>query len=467
VKTAVILSAGLGTRLRPLTETCPKPMIPVAGVPLLERTVRHLAAHGFTRICVNLHHLPQVVREAFGDGSALGVRMFYSEEPELLGTAGALNAFRAQLRDPFLVWYGDVLSEFDLTAMKEFHASKRGMATVGLYHVDNPTQCGLVDMDRSGRITRFVEKPPVAFTDLANAGVYICEPEVLGFIPPRGFCDFGADVFPAMLEAGAPLHGYAIEAPLIDIGSPEKLARANALLAHEPDPAPACLARQEFDSAAFGLDFYRVTRNDFQALARQLARLRDGGKPFMADAKLPAQDVEGAKALLRLGFAKVCTQVTFSRDLSGVAAVASGEPVGPAALPDAELDAHATNFPFSRFGLDPQVSLEERVRHQRMWVVNTMRSGEVLKFMEPGGFVSFRRRGETVAIDLVSVLPQARGRGSLLLGRLTGWAAGQGVKNIEVTTEAENLTACLFYQKNGFRLAGAAIAFHMRRGAEQ
>jgi len=229
VKTAVILSAGLGTRLRPLTDTCPKPMVPVAGVPLLERTVRHLAAHGVTDICINLHHLPEVVLTHFGDGEAFGARLHFTVENELLGTAGALNAFRQYLTGPFLVWYGDVLSEFDVTAFTRYHAEKGGLATVGLYRVDNPTQCGLVDLDDASRITRFVEKPPVAFTDLANAGVYACEPQVLDFIPPAGFSDFGKDVFPAMLAAGAPMYGYAIGDCLIDIGSPEKLARADAL----------------------------------------------------------------------------------------------------------------------------------------------------------------------------------------------------------------------------------------------
>jgi len=231
VKTAAVLCAGLGTRLRPLTDTCPKPMVPVAGVPVLERTVRHLAAHGFTDVCVNLHHLPHVVRAHFGDGSALGVRLHFSDEPELLGTAGALNAFREHLSGPFLVWYGDVLSAFDVPAMLRAHAAAGALVTVGLYRVDNPTQCGLVDLDRAGRITRFVEKPPVAFTDLANAGVYACAPRTLDFIPSSGFSDFGKDVFPAMLAAGAVLHGHAIGEPLIDIGSPDKLARANALYA--------------------------------------------------------------------------------------------------------------------------------------------------------------------------------------------------------------------------------------------
>jgi len=229
VKWVVVLSAGLGTRLRPLTDTCPKPMVPVAGVPLLERTVRHLAAHGVSDICVNLHHLPQVVRDHFGEGSAFGARLHFSLEEELLGTAGALNAFRGFLCEPFLVWYGDVLSEFDVSAFIRHHQAKGAQATVGLYRVDNPTQCGLVDMDETGRITRFVEKPPVAFTDLANAGVYACEPGVLDFVPRSGFSDFGRDVFPAMLAARAPLYGYPIEECLIDIGSHEKLARAEAV----------------------------------------------------------------------------------------------------------------------------------------------------------------------------------------------------------------------------------------------
>jgi len=230
VKTAVVLSAGLGTRLRPLTDTCPKPMVPVAGVPLLERTVRHLVRHGVMDICINLHHLPQVVFDHFGDGAAFGASLHFSVEKELLGTSGALNAFRKYLNEPFLIWYGDVLSEFDVTAFYSYHTQKAGLATVGLYRVDNPTQCGLVDMDKLGRITRFVEKPPVAFTDLANAGVYACEPGVMDFVPDAGFSDFGKDVFPAMLEAGAALYGYPIEECLIDIGSPEKLAKADDLL---------------------------------------------------------------------------------------------------------------------------------------------------------------------------------------------------------------------------------------------
>lgn len=202
-------------------------MVPVAGVPLLERTVRHLAAHGVTDVAVNLHHLPQAVLDHFGDGSRFGVRLHVNIERELLGTAGALNAFRHLLREPFVVWYGDVFSTVDVGAMAAFFARTGGLGAVGLYRVDNPTQCGLVDLDPTGRILRFVEKPPVAFTDLANAGVYILAPEVLEAIPGAGFSDFGHDVFPALLHAGKALYGYQISQYLIDIGSHEKLAQAD------------------------------------------------------------------------------------------------------------------------------------------------------------------------------------------------------------------------------------------------
>jgi GNAT superfamily N-acetyltransferase len=222
-----------------------------------------------------------------------------------------------------------------------------------------------------------------------------------------------------------------------------------------------CLTRQDFDSEAFGLDYYRVTQFDYVALSGELASLPT---PFMADAKLPAQDIDGSKQLQKIGFCKVCVQPTFVADLSGMSGTAAGEPQGAVELHQPELDAHAANFPFNRFGLDPQITEDERVEHQRRWISNSMASDKILKFMEQGAFVSFKLRESEVVIDLVSALPSARGRGSLLLGRLKTWAAFKGYTRIEVTTESENVPACLFYEKNGFRLAGAAVAFHMRRG---
>lgn len=220
-----------------------------------------------------------------------------------------------------------------------------------------------------------------------------------------------------------------------------------------------CLARQDFDSQAFGLDYYRVVRFEYPALARELASLRGA---FMADAKLPARDIGGAKALMGLGFRKVCVQPTYALDLSGAAGVAAGEPSEQAELLPEELDAHAANFPFSRFGLDHLVADAQRIAHQRKWIGNSMSSRGVLKFLEPGAFVSFKVRDDAAVIDLISVLPSARGRGSLLLGRLRAWAASKGLARVAVTTESENVPACLFYQKNDYRLEGAAVAFHLR-----
>lgn len=223
---ALILSAGLGTRLKPLTDTMPKPMVPLAGKPLLEHLVRLCARFGVCDIAVNLHYLPRVVTDHFGDGGAFGVRLRYGLETELLGTAGAVNSFRDFFREPFFVIYGDVLFEVDLEAVAAAHAASGATATVGLYRVDNPTECGLVDCDGAGRIRRFVEKPPVAFTDLANAGLYVMAPKVLDYIPDSGFCDFGHDVFPAMLAAGEPLYGHVLDGYVMDIGSPQKYEKA-------------------------------------------------------------------------------------------------------------------------------------------------------------------------------------------------------------------------------------------------
>lgn len=228
---ALILAAGLGTRLRPLTDVMPKPMVPLAGRPLLEHLVRLCARFGVCDLAVNLHYLPHVVMDHFGDGGTFGVRLLYGLEAELLGTAGAVNNFREFFSEPFLVLYGDVYLDVDLAAFAAAHEASGATATVGLYRVDNPTECGLVERDATGHITRFVEKPPVAFTDLANAGVYAMSPKVLDVIPETGVCDFGRDVFPALLAAGEPLYGHVLDGYVMDIGSPQKYERAKAHVA--------------------------------------------------------------------------------------------------------------------------------------------------------------------------------------------------------------------------------------------
>ncbi len=225
---AMILAAGEGTRLRPLTLERPKSMLPIAGKPLLEHIIDLLKYHGIGEIAINLSYKPQAVIDHFGDGRRFGVEITYSLENPLLGTAGAVKKLQPYFDDTFVVVYGDLLTDLDLTSLAEYHRARGGLVTVALYRVENPSACGLVDLNRSGRILRFVEKPPPeeVFTDLANAGVYVVEPEVIDHIPPNTFYDFGQDLFPLLLARGVPVYGYPIEDYLIDIGTLEKYERA-------------------------------------------------------------------------------------------------------------------------------------------------------------------------------------------------------------------------------------------------
>lgn len=237
---ALILAAGHGTRLGSLTANVPKPMLPVQGKPLLHHTVRWLRLHGVTEIAINLHHAPQVITSYFGDGSAFGVHITYSFEPLLLGTAGAARKLDGFLDERFVVVYGDVFTNVDLGALEAFHLAQivgtsggdGSAVSLSLYRVLNPTEVGLVDVDASGRIQRFVEKPPAdqVFTDLANAGILLCEPKTLAWVPPGRAYDFSRDLFPEMLRKSLPLFGRPLTPHeyVIDIGVPDAYARAQA-----------------------------------------------------------------------------------------------------------------------------------------------------------------------------------------------------------------------------------------------
>jgi NDP-sugar pyrophosphorylase family protein len=228
---AIILAAGAGTRLRPLTDTCPKPMLPIAGRPLLARTLDWLSAAGVAEAALNLHHLPEVVRDGLGDGHAWGMALCYSYEPELLGTAGAVRAiaerFPGWVDQTFLVIYGDMLLDIDLAGLAAFHRASGALLTMALKRTATPRTQGMVELDAAGRVRRFVEKPREwDGGDVANAGIYLCEPAVLGAIP-RGFSDFGHDIIPALLADGAPIYGQLARGYLLDIGTPEAYAQAN------------------------------------------------------------------------------------------------------------------------------------------------------------------------------------------------------------------------------------------------
>ena len=220
----LILAAGQGTRLRPLTERCPKPMLPVGGRPLLAHTIGWLRDEGITEIAINLHYRPEAVTDFFSNGRSLGVKLTYSYEDLPLGTAGAVWKLKEFLGQRFVVVYGDLLTRMDLSSMIAFHREKCAMVTIALYRVPNPTECGLVEVDGEDRIQRFVEKPgpEEVFTDWANAGVYVAEEGIIDYIPPGTFYDFGRDLFPKVLQAGELLYGYRTSEYILDIGTMEK-----------------------------------------------------------------------------------------------------------------------------------------------------------------------------------------------------------------------------------------------------
>lgn len=239
---ALILAAGKGTRLGDLTQKRPKPMLPVGDKPLLEHLVLWLRTYGITQIAMNLHHAPQVITDYFGAGQEWDVTIHYSHEKSLLGTAGAAKRLESFLDEPFVVVYGDVLTNINLADLIDFHAAQRAtcrapILTLALYRVPNPTECGLVEIDGSHRVQRFVEKPPAdqVFTDLANAGVLVVEPELLSHIPVGEPYDFGHDLFPRLLAAGVPLFGMPIadHEYVIDIGTPAGYARAQSVVMNE------------------------------------------------------------------------------------------------------------------------------------------------------------------------------------------------------------------------------------------
>jgi len=207
---AMILAAGRGARLRPLTDSISKCMIPIAGKPLLEHNLCLLRGYGVTDVVINLNHLPQTVMNHFGNGSRLGIRISYSLEPELLGTAGAVKKVERFFDGPFFVWYGDNLSTCRLDRLWQAHLSKQGVATIALHYREDPTRSGIVGLDENDRIIRFLEKPrpDQVFSHWVSAGIMVLERSVFDAIPSGYASDFGSDVLPALLENGAALYGH-------------------------------------------------------------------------------------------------------------------------------------------------------------------------------------------------------------------------------------------------------------------
>jgi mannose-1-phosphate guanylyltransferase len=238
---AMVLAAGLGTRLRPITFDMPKPMVPVLNRPVMDHILRLLARHDFEETIANLHWFPELIEAHFGDGSDCGVKLSYSLEEALLGTSGGVRNVADFLGESFLVISGDALTDLDLTAMREFHEGHDGIATLATKRVTDTSQFGVAITDADGRIGGFQEKPQPseALSDLANCGIYMFRREIFDFFPapgtskaaspgdPDGFADWAMDVFPKLLESDVPFYSHEIDAYWNDMGNLVELREGN------------------------------------------------------------------------------------------------------------------------------------------------------------------------------------------------------------------------------------------------
>jgi NDP-sugar pyrophosphorylase family protein len=225
---AVLLGAGRGTRLAPLTDEVPKILTPLAGEPLLAHQLRHLARCGVAEVMLNLHHLADRVVAFLGQFDA-PLEVHISMEETLLGTAGALLPMRGFLDQPFLLQYGDVVTDTNLHELLDSHLEHGGLAMLAYYYADDTREKGLLELDDHERIVEFVEKPDVALPGHVNAGIYALEPRILELVPPGG--DFGFDVWPNAAKAGESIYGHRVDAYVRDIGSVEMLREVEADLA--------------------------------------------------------------------------------------------------------------------------------------------------------------------------------------------------------------------------------------------
>jgi mannose-1-phosphate guanylyltransferase len=221
---AFLLAAGLGTRLRPLTDRLPKCLVPIHGKPLLSLWVEICENLGVQEVLINTHHLAEEVQN-WARRQDTRIRIHLVHENNLLGSAGTVAANREFVSDDddFYVFYADNLVRADLAALAPFHARHEGVLTLGLFRSPKPQDCGIVTLDDAGRITSFEEKPPQPRSNLANAGIFAARRSLFDFLPYGGFADFGKDVMPRLVEK---MWGYLLKGYVLDVGTPESYQRA-------------------------------------------------------------------------------------------------------------------------------------------------------------------------------------------------------------------------------------------------
>lgn len=218
---AIILAAGKGTRLYPLTKNTPKVMIDIAGKPLLEHQITHLKKYGIKNIFINLFTHPQSITEYFGDGKKLGVNIHYAYESALLGTAGALHNFKKKLKNHFFVLYGDVFVKVNLFKMLNFHKKMNSQFTLAVHKAKHPKDSDLVKTNKEGRVLRWLSVPHAKKTGVNSAGLYIINSRILDFLPATVPYDFAKDFIPFLLKK-IPVFAYHTSELIMDIGTKDR-----------------------------------------------------------------------------------------------------------------------------------------------------------------------------------------------------------------------------------------------------
>lgn len=227
---ALILSAGEGKRLRPMTNALPKVMIDVLGKPLLEHHILLLKQYGVRDIFINLFYMPEKITDYFGNGKKFGVNITYSRESKLLGSAGALHNFKKKLRDDFFVLYGDVFMKVDLKKMFAFHQQQKSLFTIAVHPSTHPKDSDLIEVNKEKKIISWIKTPHKLTSGLNSAGLYIINSQVLKFLPVKVPFDFAHDFIPQLIKK-IPLFAYSTYELMMDIGT---IDRYNLLLNEYP-----------------------------------------------------------------------------------------------------------------------------------------------------------------------------------------------------------------------------------------
>ncbi|MFH1380038.1 MAG: NDP-sugar synthase [bacterium] len=236
---ALILIGGLGTRLRPLTSTIPKPLIPLANKPFLYYQFQTLKKYGIKDIILCVSYLPGAFKRIFGNGKKLGIKITYVHEKHPLGTGGAIKNAEKYIDRPVMVLNGDILTSLPIDKLKNYHQARRSGVTIALTSVKDPTAYGLIPIDKAGKIIQFIEKPAwdEVTCNTINSGTYIFQPEVLRFIPRGIPCSLEREVFPLLLKNKFPMYGFVYDGYWLDFGTTEAYLKAHADILREKMPA--------------------------------------------------------------------------------------------------------------------------------------------------------------------------------------------------------------------------------------